>query len=486
MHTQTTAPRSESCLSLVETPSREEVIPPGLPRPPGEIQHLITTAAWVDDPATQMRVLCWLVWLGWTRDGIVHVLTSRSAPWSDPAARGRQADRLWSSVSAAYNKVVFGSYKAPPGSPERRRASFRLEMPRDPKDVPRLSDESARSYVDEIRDTIRAHIWRGQAGRTDRTVLEAMLDIAKEFGTEAPICSARDVARGANVTPKTAGIAMKRLTEGIAWVRCLDRQGSKADRWTGNAFRYLLLNPLLPGPEGRCSFTTYSLLVLDDRNENVCGSPATADVPHVSHPAFAPGALGKASHDLLVALSPDSSFQTQRAWADAAGVSPSTVSRRLKDFRHLGLVSDGPGGWVRLAGAQLLMVLDFAGLVLGGVSRQRRKATQTEQDRIRFAQDRLRYLGREAGAPYRDLTPVNSRVAYDEVNDKEVLLTDLEQDATKAVAPHGEPGSYVVAVASGAMAQVVTGPVPEQDALDLIDGAVVDLNGAPLPHRVAT
>lgn len=183
---------------------------------------------------------------------------------------------------------------------------------------PAFTDEFAvRRWVEELRSLSMRDAWGGQAGNSDRLVLDALLDVAHEQRSTLVTIGVRNLSEATGVGRTTVSRALKRLAaRGYLTVA----QESRGE----HAHRYRLTTP----------------------NRDLSGTPSLPDrgvdprVPpvHLSRlDAFAPGALGRTAARVLAALDV-SELLTAVEVAEFLGLTPRTVRRALDHLLAVGAV----------------------------------------------------------------------------------------------------------------------------------------------------
>lgn len=186
---------------------------------------------------------------------------------------------------------------------------------------PAVSDRYAVvAELAEVRAVADAmpELWGGQAGSTDRLVLDALLDVATDALTITPTASTRQLAERANVGTGTAARSLHRLAERTPFlVREQAHAGTAAPR-------YRLRRPDFPasGPGGA--------LALTPRAQTPSAPPG-----HASHDAFAYAGLGRAAARVYGLLGDHGT--SSRDLAAALGLSVRTVRRHLLALQAVGL-----------------------------------------------------------------------------------------------------------------------------------------------------
>lgn len=175
--------------------------------------------------------------------------------------------------------------------------------------------------VTEIRAVVdsRPDLWGGQAGSTDRLVLDALLAIATEALTLTPTVSCRQVAERANVGAATAARSLRRLAERTPFL-ALEQQHAGT-----SAARYRLRRGD-PSAVGQGDALAPHAVV----------QTPSVSARHVSHDAFTYAGLGR-SAARVYGLLDLATGHTARDLARALGLSLRTVLRKLRDLQAVGL-----------------------------------------------------------------------------------------------------------------------------------------------------
>lgn len=210
------------------------------------------------------------------------------------------------------------------------------------QDRPAFADPLAvRRWVEDLRRLADRHPWPGQAGNSNRLVLDALLDLALAQRTTVVTASVRAIEAQSGVTRTTASRALKRLTDRGWLSRAQEGRGEEANR-------YQLRRPNV-GQSGTPSLPHRG----DDPRVPLCRLSALD--------AFAPGALGRSAARVLAALDPVET-STAANLAAALGLSRRTVYRCLDALLAAGVVVrvalDG-----RTAGWAVREELDLDGLL---------------------------------------------------------------------------------------------------------------------------
>lgn len=186
------------------------------------------------------------------------------------------------------------------------------------QDRPAFADALAvRHWVENLRRLSYADAWGGQAGNSDRLVLDALLDLALSQRTTVVTASVRTLEAATGVTRTTASRALKRLA-GRGYVSTAqESRGEEAKRYQlRRPDRYLGGTPSLPhrGDDPRVTPTHLS------RSD-----------------AFAPRALGRSAARVLAVLDPLETLTAPEV-AASLGLSPRTVRKALDALLAVGLV----------------------------------------------------------------------------------------------------------------------------------------------------
>lgn len=186
------------------------------------------------------------------------------------------------------------------------------------QDSPAFTDEFAvRRWVEALRSLSHRDSWGGQAGNSDRLILDALLDTAARQRTTVVTASVRDLSEATGIGRTTVSRALKRLAERGYVSVAQESRGDHAHRYRlSRPKRYLGGTPSLP-----------------DRGVDPHVPPV-----HLSRlDAFAPAALGRTAARVLAALDPVE-LLTAVEVANALGVTPRTVRRALDRLLAVGAV----------------------------------------------------------------------------------------------------------------------------------------------------
>lgn len=186
------------------------------------------------------------------------------------------------------------------------------------QDRPAFADPlQVRAWVEDLRRQSYADAWGGQAGNSDRLVLDGLLDLALSQRTTVVTASVRDLQARTGVTRTTVSRALDRLGRRGYLTKAQEARGEEANRYQlRKPNRYLGGTPSLPhrGDDPRVPPTTLS------RSD-----------------AFAPRALGRSAARVLAALDPLET-RTPAEIAAGLGLSPRTVRKALDALLAVGLV----------------------------------------------------------------------------------------------------------------------------------------------------
>jgi DNA-binding IclR family transcriptional regulator len=321
-----------------------------LPRP---MFDLLVSCAWRDDERVLRRLLCWLVFLGWNAGAIGDLLRS-----ADDEATPLRSTVILGGLDASVEEAtaaVFDGYR----QDVIRQPDGTWQVLKDPvwkePELPRLSSAQTEEYLSGIAGAVDREVWAGQAGHTDRAVLQAMLSIAVEFGTFTPACAVSALGDRANASDNTVRRALRRLAE-KGWHRPV------AEPLGGKARRYLLMVPTDGAKlEGYFCIGT-------SRDTELPRKPGTLPP---SHPA-----LSKPAHRLLQVLLEAGSFETKADWQRAANMPRRSFFRALNELKSDDLLNEDGRRCVSLTPEVLLDRLDIVAEASGAAARAaaRRKA----------------------------------------------------------------------------------------------------------------
>lgn len=186
------------------------------------------------------------------------------------------------------------------------------------QDRPAFADPFAvRRWVEDLRRLSYRDAWGGQAGNSDRLILDALLDLAEAQRSTLVTASVRDLESATGITRTTVSRALRRLS-GRGYLSVAETStGERAARYQlRRPNRYLGGTPSLPhrGDDPRVPPTTLSRL-----------------------DAFAPAALGRSAARVLASLDPLETL-TAAEVAQGIGLTARTVRKALDALLAVGLV----------------------------------------------------------------------------------------------------------------------------------------------------
>lgn len=282
--------------------------------------------------AVAMSVALAAVGAGWSRDELraafagVSTVVGSPGEWVVRHSRGRSrsvADQDHR-VARLWRNAVVRWCERPPAS-----------------DVPQVMLEIA--GIREAADA-RPRLWGGQAGASDRAVLEALWEIGARAGRLDPTASIRQVAEATTVTDSTVARAIDRLVR-AGWLRVdtpagvelLGREDPHGRREGLLVARrlHLLVPSRLPAPV--------------DPEE--LADPATGELPptrwrgRAVHDAFTWHGLGAVAGRVFDVL--DATAVPASLLAARVGFTAPTVRKHLRRLACVGLARHDADGWVR-------------------------------------------------------------------------------------------------------------------------------------------
>jgi DNA-binding MarR family transcriptional regulator len=247
---------------------------------------------------------------------------------------------------------------------------------------PVVNADDARRQLGEIRAAIAASAdrWRGQAGATNRAVLEAHLQVAEEIGAVAGYhLAVRSLAERAGINKDTACAANQRLVE-QGWLhREWIGRGTAATRWRLDA-PAAALEAASEANRAAFGHTTHAP---PGQSPEVRAS-GTLAWDTLSHDVWRYGGLGK--NGLRVAAELDHGHEPSAAsLTQSLHLHPSTVTRALERGRLAGLFQRSDQGQWQLVGPVEALDLNQAAQVSGTHGRGARARALHEAERARRA-----------------------------------------------------------------------------------------------------
>lgn len=351
--------------------------------------------------AVAMSVSLAAVGAGWSREELRHALAAVShaagtpGDWMvrDPRGRRRSAADQDHRVERMWRNAVLRWCTRPPAS-----------------DVQQTMVEIA--AMREAADA-RPFLWGGQAGGSNRAVLEALWEIAARAGRLDPTASIRQIAEQTTVTDSTVDRAVRRLIA-AGWLRVdepagVDLVGEEDEHGRRDGqLRARRLHLLLPGA------------LPDPVNPDELADPRSGELPatrwrgRAVHDVFTWRGLGTVAgriYDVLEATGVRSGLLAARV-----GFTGPTVRKHLRRLAAAGLAHRGRDGWTR-GSAGLDTVAARLGVDGTLAHRAERHAVQREQALAYFVEranrrgwrverGKYRPAGKDTGAPARLPLPV--------------------------------------------------------------------------------
>ena len=203
----------------------------------------------------------------------------------------------------------------------------------------------AAADLEAIRDLVATFPWTGKAGATDQRVLLAHLAEAGRAGGREHSLSERQVAERAGVALSTAQAAHRRVVDG-GWLVRVNVPTASDDEQTATVWCWRAPTEI------RAKHDTAQLLLVNGTGHppppqpwRVGGVPDTRIIEQLmAHDAFHGHALGGVGLRLLAVLQVGEGVDLGAA-ADAVGIHPATVRRRIAQLRQHGLARDVDGLW---------------------------------------------------------------------------------------------------------------------------------------------
>ncbi|WP_230203245.1 ArsR family transcriptional regulator [Parafrankia discariae] len=348
-----------------------------------------------------MSVTLAAVGAGWSREELRHALAAVShvagtpGDWMvrDPRGRRRSVADQDHRVEYMWRNAVVRWCARPPAS-----------------DAPQTMVEIA--AMREAADA-RPFLWGGQAGASNRAVLEALWEIAARAGRLDPTASIRQIAEQTTVTDSTVDRAIHRLIT-AGWLRVDEPAGvdlvgeedehGRRDGQLRARRLHLLLPRTLPDPVDPDKLA-------DPRSGEL---PATRWGGRAVHDTFTWRGLGAVAgriYDVLETTGVRSGLLAARV-----GFTGPTVRKHLRRLAASGLACQGKDGWTR-GNAGLDAVAARLGVDGALTRRAERHTVQREQALAYFVEranrrgwrverGKYRPAGRHTGAPARLPLPV--------------------------------------------------------------------------------